>query len=163
MPFAARSDLLARSHARRLAQLAIPADLDMPPLESLRVALAGGDLSAYSTDDQQALTLALSAIDQALADADELMLSHGVPATAQTPLLARLASTIALYFLTGPENMTEEVRRAYEGAVATLKAHARGDMALVPPAPGETAPGDDLVVITSASPRYGAPDADGDF
>ena len=31
MAFASRSDLLARSNARRLAQLAVPADMDMVP------------------------------------------------------------------------------------------------------------------------------------
>ena len=89
MAFASRSDLLARSNARRLAQLAVPADMDMVPDEALRAAIAGSDLSAFSQAEQAALALALEAIDKALADADALILSYGIPDTVQTTLLAR--------------------------------------------------------------------------
>lgn len=154
MPFATRSDLLARSNARRLGQLAVPADVSMPPDAALRVAVAGGDLSGYSAEDQAALGLALDALDGALADADELILSHGIPATVQTTLLSRLASTIALYYLQGAERMTDDVRRAYEAAVDTLKSHARGDVNLIPAAPTDTALAEDLLVIESAPSRY---------
>ncbi|WP_407059072.1 hypothetical protein ACKZDW_13320 [Ralstonia syzygii subsp. celebesensis] len=41
MGFASRSDLLARSNARRLAQLAVPADMDMVPEDALRTAIEG--------------------------------------------------------------------------------------------------------------------------
>lgn len=163
MPFATRSDLLARCNARRLAQLAVPADVAMVPDDALRAAVAGGDLSAYTAEDQAALALALDAIDQALADGDELILSYGIPATVQTTLLARLTSTVALYYLQGAERMTEDVRKAYEGAVDTLKSHARGDVNLIPPAPTDPVPSDDLVVIESALPRYSSAAIDGDW
>lgn len=156
MPFATRSDLLARSNARRLAQLAVPADVAMVPDDALRVAVAGGDLAGYPAEDQAALVLALDAIDQALNDADALILSYGIPATVQTTLLARLTSTVALYYLQGAERMTEDVRKAYEGVVDTLKSHARGDVNLIPPAPTDPAPSGDLVVIESAPSRYGS-------
>lgn len=154
MPFATRSDLLARSNARRLSQLAVPADLDMVPDDALRAAVAGSDLSGFTPEAQAALVLALEAIDQALNDADALILSYGIPAAVQTTLLARLASTIALYYLQGAERMTDDVRRAYEGAIDTLKSHARGDVNLIPPAPTDPVPSDDLVVIESAPSRY---------
>lgn len=154
MPFATRSDLLARSNARRLSQLAVPADLDMVPDDALRAAVTGGDLSGFTPEAQAALVLALETIDQALNDADALILSYGIPATVQTTLLARLASTIALYYLQGAERMTDDVRRAYEGAIDTLKSHARGDVNLIPPAPTDPVPSDDLVVIESAPGRY---------
>ena len=67
-----------------------------------------------------ALALALEAIDKALADADALILSYGIPATVQTTLLARLASTVALYYLQGAERMTDDVRKAYDGVIDTL-------------------------------------------
>ena len=41
MTFATRADLLARSNAMRLAQLAVPADMDMVPDDALRIAVAG--------------------------------------------------------------------------------------------------------------------------
>lgn len=155
MAFASRSDLLARSNARRLAQLAVPADVDMVPDEALRAAIAGSDLSAFTQAEQAALALALEAIDKALADADALLLSYGIPATVQTSLLARLASTVALYYLQGAERMTEDVRKAYDGVIDTLKAHSRGDLDLIPAAPTEPVPSNDAAIIESRPQRYG--------
>lgn len=155
MAFATRADLLARSNARRLAQLAVPADLPMPPDEALRVAIVGGSLSSYSGADQVSLTEALATIDKVLADADALILSYGIPATVQTTLLARLASTIALYYLQDAEGMTKEMADAFAGVVGTLKAHARGDINLAPAAPTDPVPETDQVIIESAPGRYG--------
>ena len=155
MAFASRTDLLARSNTRRLAQLAVPADMAMPPEETLRVAIAGGDLSAYPIEVQTALSGALDAIDKALADADALILSYGIPATVQTTLLARLASIVVLYYLQGAERMTKEVQSAYDGVVATLKAHAEGRLNLIPAEPSDPAPSDDVAVIESGPSRYG--------
>lgn len=154
MTFATRADLLARSNARRLAQLAVPADMAMVPDEALRVAIAGGDLSTYTPADQVALAAALGAIDDALGDADALILSYGIPATVQTTLLARLASTIALYYLQGAERMTKEVQQAYDAAVAMLNKHASGQLNLIPPAPTDPLPSSDLVFIESRPSRY---------
>lgn len=155
MAFATRADLLARSNARRLGQLAVPADVLMPPVEALRAAIAGGDLSGYSAAEQEALVLALEAIDKALADADALLLSYGVPSQAQSTILARLSSTIALYYLQGAERMTEEVRRTYEGVIATLKSYARGEIDLVPASAPLPAPAEDEIIIESRPSRYG--------
>lgn len=154
MAFASRSDLLARSNARRLAQLAVPADMDMVPDDALRAAVAGSDLSAFTPAQQEALALALEAIDKALADADALLLSYGIPATAQTTLLARLASTVALYYLQGAERMTDDVRKAYDSVIDTLKAHSRGDLGLVPAAPTDPVLPDDLAMIESPPRRF---------
>lgn len=158
MAFATRADLLARSNARRLAKLAVPADMAMPPDEALRVAVAGGDLTSYDAADQIALAAALAAIDDALSDADASILSYGIPATVQTTLLARLASTIALYYLQGAEGMTKEVQQAYDAAVAMLNKHANGQLNLVPAAPTDPVPSDDLVIIESGRSRYTAID-----
>lgn len=154
MAFASRADLLARSNARRLANLAVPADVGMVPDEALRAAIAGGDLTGYSAEEQAALELALEAIDKALADAEELILSYGIPATVQTTLMARLASTVALYYLQGAERMTDDVRKAYEGVIATLKAHSRGELDLVPAGPADPVLSDDLAMIESQPRRY---------
>ncbi|CBJ40053.1 putative Gp36-like prophage protein (Mu-like prophage FluMu) (plasmid) [Ralstonia solanacearum CMR15] len=155
MGFASRSDLLARSNARRLAQLAVPADMDMVPDEALRVAIAGGELDGFTPREQEALVLALDAIDHALADADALLLSYSIPEAVRSTLLGRLASTVALYYLQGAERMTDDVRRAYEGVLDTLKAHARGDINLVPAAPDDPMPSDDLAIIESQPRRFG--------
>lgn len=155
MPFATRSDLLARSNARRLVQLAVPADRDMVPHDALRAVIAGADLTEYTAQDQASLTLALDAIDKALNDADALILSYGIPATALTTLLARLASTIALYYLQNAERLDKTETSAYEAAIATLKAHARGELNLVPALPTDPVPDGDVISISSNGQRFG--------
>lgn len=160
MAFATRADLLARSNALVIAQLAVPADMAMVPDNALRVAVAGGSLAAYTPSEQLALAEALSAIDKALADAEALILSYGIPATVQTTLLARLASTIAFYYLHGSDRMQKEVAAAYDAALGTLKAHARGDLNLAPAAPSDPLPSADLVIIDSRPSRYRSVDPD---
>ncbi|WP_026600499.1 phage protein Gp36 family protein [Methylomonas sp. 11b] len=159
MPFATRADLLARSNARRLAQLAVPADKTMPPEAALRVAIDGGDLTGYTADEQVALTLALDAIDTALNDAEQVLIGAGVPDGTQTSLLARMASTIALFYLQGAERMTAEVQKAYDGVMDMIKMFKRGELDLVPaPPPGPLDPviSEDLVQFESSSRRYGS-------
>jgi phage gp36-like protein len=151
MAFATRADLLARSNAMRLAQLAVPADMLIPPDEALRVAIAGGSLAGYTPAEQTALTAALAAIDLCLADADALLISYGIPDTVQNTLLARLAATVALYYLQGAERMTEDVQKAYQGVLDLLKAYRKGDVDLIPSAPSP----DDAVEMVSSPRRYG--------
>ena len=156
MPFATRADLLARSNAKRLFNLAVPADMEMPADELMRAALVGGVTSMTEDEDYiETLTLALDAIDKALADADALIVSYGIPATAQNSLLARLASTIALYYLQGAERMTDEIRKAYEGCVDTLKSHAQGKLDLVPEFLSEEPASSTGALIESGPARYG--------
>ncbi|WP_035384003.1 phage protein Gp36 family protein [Ferriphaselus sp. R-1] len=156
MAFATRSDLLARSNARRLAQLAVPADVQMPPDDALRVAIAGGDLSALTSEEHASVTLALSAIDGALVDAAEVLVSYRIPTTASSPLIARLCSTIALYYLQGAERMTDEVKVAYEASIGMLRSHARGDLNLLPVTVAEAALPEDQVILSSSPRRYGS-------
>lgn len=162
MPFATRADLLARTNARRLAQLAVPADQTMPPDEALRVVIAGGDLAEFAQVDQDSITLALETIDKALADADAVILSYGIPAATQTPILARMCSTLAFYFLQSAESMSDEVQSAYKSVMDMLNNHATGKINLVPPAPDATPIVGDVITITSNSARYGsnAPEED---
>lgn len=127
--------------------------------DALREVIEGADLTDYGLEDQATLTLALDAIDNALADADALILSYGIPATVQTALLARLASTIALYFLQSAERLDKPEMGAYEAAIGTLKAHARGELNLIPPAPGTPEIEGDVITIASNSQRYGGSSA----
>jgi phage gp36-like protein len=167
--FATRSDLLARSNARRLAQLAVPADVVMVPDDALRIAIAGGDLSAFTAADQAALTLALAAIDTVLADADAMLLSHGIPAAPSTTpaalsQLARMSSTVALYYLQGSEQMTDTVKTGYDDVAGKLMAHSQGKINLVPPATPPIIPlSEDQVLFASAPRRYGSTVVPGDW
>lgn len=157
MTFATRADLLARSSARRLIQLAVPTDVKMVVAdEALRTAIAGGDLSALTPTDVVSLNLALAEIDQALADATQLMVSYGLPETAANPLLARLCASIALYYLQGMARMTADVQAVFDAAVGTLKAHVRGELNLLPTLANAALPADQ-VLVASAPRRYGAP------
>jgi phage gp36-like protein len=153
--FAARADLLARTNAMRLAQLAVPADHEFPRFEkALRDAIEGREMEGYSEEEQAALALALEAIDHALADADALLVSYGIPPDVQTTLLARLSSTVALYYLQGAERMTEDVLDAYEAVLKLLDKYQRGTLpGLVPEGAGaEIAHG--LAEIQSGARRY---------
>lgn len=162
--FASRADLLSRCNARRLAQLAIPADKAIPMAdEALRVAIDGGDLSGYSAADQSALMLGLDTIDKALADAHAFIVSYGIPETVQTTLLARLTSTVAWYYLQGDERMTDEVLKAYNGVVDTLKSHARGDLSLLPPDSATASLPEDMVQLDSSPRRYGSASSGDDW
>ncbi|PPD31905.1 MAG: hypothetical protein CTY21_11695 [Methylomonas sp.] len=154
MAFATRADLLARSSARRLAQLSVPTDVAVPPDAALRVAIEGGDVSGYSQAEQDALALALLAIDKCLADADALIVTYNIPATVQTSLLARLASTVALYYLQGAERMTDDVKDAYKGVMDMLKSHSRGDLSLIPADQAGGTGIDDTVQFASSTKRY---------
>ena len=158
MSFATRADLLRRSNARRLAQLVVPTDVaTMPPVDALRVAIEGGDLSSYSDDARRVMGLMLETIDNALGDADAVILSYGIPATVTNTLLSRIASTIAFYFLQGDDKITEEVKRSYDAVIKLLDQHKKGVLDLinapVEPVPPET---DDHAVITSSPSRYGS-------
>lgn len=155
MSFATRADLLARSNARRLAQLAVPADMDMPPHEALRAIIEGADVTGYTVAEQLALNKALDAIDKALTDADAVILSYDIPATVQTSLLARLSSTIALYYLQGAERLDKPEISAYDAAIGMLKSHARGESNLIPPLPTTPAIDGDVISIASNTQRYG--------
>lgn len=156
--FATRADLLSRSNSMRLAQLATPTDVPMIPDSALRTAISGGGISQFSPEEQTGLLLALDRIDAALSDADSLMVSYGIPATVHTPILTRFACTLALYYLQGTEQMTDDVRRAYEGVLSSLTAHSTGKISLLPSVPDASvaaASGSSGSVVFSSPLRYG--------
>ena len=156
MSFATRTDLLARTDARRLAALATPADREMlTDTNALRVAISGGDLTGYSETEQTTIALMIAVIDSALADAAGLVISYGIPALTQTPLLSRIASTIAYCYLQSTEGQSAEVKSLYDAQIKLLENHAKGMSSLIPVA--ETtppAPATDESVIFSNPTRY---------
>ncbi|MDR0997385.1 MAG: DUF1320 family protein [Zoogloeaceae bacterium] len=155
MSFATRADLLARANAQKLAQLAIPADFVFPDdAQALRQVIEDDSVLDHLPDDErEALFLALDAIDKALADADALLMSYGIPADVQTSLLARLAATVAYYYLCNIDHLTDEIKDAYEAVLDILNKFAKGEIALVPETPPEGDTGD-VALIDSAPRRY---------
>ena len=149
--FATRADLLARSNAVRLAQLAVPADHEFPSADqALRVFIeTGAHLSGLTVAERAGIVLAMDAIDRCLADADALLISYGIPPGTQSTLLARFSATVALYYLQGAERMTEDVQDAYESVLALLDKFQKGTLpGLVPPEPSG------LADIQSGPSRY---------
>lgn len=152
--FASRSDLLARSNAERIAQLAVPADKEMPGI-ALRAAINGEDLSGYPEVDQETITLALDTIDKCLADADALLVSYGIPAHVQSSLLARLASTVAVYYLYQGERVPESVQQAYDDVIDQLTKFSKGLVNLLPHGSGSDDHDGTGAIFESAPPRFG--------
>ena len=128
----------------------------MPTEEHFRTAMSGALPAGLDAGELESLMLAMDAIDKALADADELVLSYGIPDTVHTSLLARITSTIALYYLQGSERQNEDVSKAYDGVIDTLKAHASGKLSLIPIVVSDNEPQGMGAEITSGSQRYGA-------
>jgi phage gp36-like protein len=161
--FATRQDLLTRCNARRLAQLAIPADMAMVALDVVRTALTGGSITSEPIEVQTAVAAALTTIDQALADAHELIVSYGVPTSAASTLLTRMCCTVALYYLQGIERLEKTDALAYDGVLKLLEQHKRGLVDLtpaadaIPPTAGEVA---DMVEMSSSPGRFGSSDVD---
>lgn len=154
MPFATRADLLKLVNVHRLGQLAVPTDMSMPDDEILRVALDGGDLGEFTEFDQDLIDLALANIDQALADASELIVSYGIPANGVSTLITRYAAQVAVYLLaSSQDSVTEQLLAAYNNVIKQLQMHARGEINLLP---DNSAPpiADDVITITSAPNRY---------
>lgn len=158
--FATVTDVLARTNAVRLCQLCVPADFAMPSVDNFRLFLEDGDTSAIDADELVVLASAATAINDALSDATALMVSYGLPENAESSLLARMCSTIALYYLQSAECMTDELQKMYDGVIKMLHQHAAGAVRLLPTLP---LPNDDstCVVIESAPSRYGGYDANG--
>jgi phage gp36-like protein len=144
--FATRADLLTRINARRLAQLAVPADHEMPDDEqALRAAIEAGDPAA-APGFEETLRAALATLDKALSDASALLISYGIPAEIRTQLLVRLCCTVAIYYLYDAERMTDDVRRAYEAVLKLLDRWRAGELpGLVPSEPGELGGGAEII------------------
>jgi len=153
MGFATRHDLLARSNAKSLAVLAVPADKEMPGI-ALRAAIDGEDLSEYPEVDNETMELALATLDKCLADADALLISYGVPADARSDLLARYASVVALYYLYQGEKITEEIKASYDEVISQLVKFSKGLINLLPPDYVGADAGGGMAIIESAPSRY---------
>jgi phage gp36-like protein len=152
--FADAATLLQHTNATRLLQLAVPADRAMVDESALRAAIAGDDLSGYSAADQATLVLVQGAIHEALADASGLIVNYGIPEDFSSGVVARLATTIALYYLQRLGGDSEAATRAYEGAIATLKSHSKGELNLVPVVADPPQVLTDGIEIVSGQSRY---------
>lgn len=104
-------------------------------------------------DPQNAGSIDVSVLNQAIADADAEINAHltsyPLPLTTVPPKLVRIASDIARYYLYD-DQMTDTVRQRYEDALAYLKAVAAGKIPLPPDAFGAAPAATDDVDYTAA-------------
>lgn len=158
--FATRKDLLDRSDVDLLTLLVVPTDREMVwSPELLRLAIMQGLESAaaadYTDEERESTRLALEVLDKALADASELVGGYGFAPAQASPLLARLTSIIALYFLYGHHQIPEHMERQFAAQLKLLDKMAAGQIkagvAVEPAVP------EDAIQITSERRRYGAP------
>lgn len=149
MPYATATELLERFDAEEIAQRA---DRNIPRLltaEILTAAATGGDLSAYTADEQAAAAKALALINRALADAGSEIDSYvstrySVPLTPVPSFINRTACDLARYYLYD-DQVTETIQKRRDGAIGVLRDISTGKSSLGDPA---TAP--------AASPQSGA-------
>lgn len=152
--FATRTDLLEQTNVHKLAQYSVPTDKPMPDDDVLRVAIEGGDLGEFTEHDNDLAALALKNIDRALLDATDLMVSYGIPADAEKPLLTRYCSQIAIYLLAVmQDSVSESLQATYNGIIKQLEKHSRKEINLVRDETGEPITGD-VIEITSNRQRY---------
>lgn len=160
--FATRKDLLDRSDVDLLTQLIVPTDREMvfsPELLRLVVegeaGLDGEAAQDYTEEERQSIALALQVMDKALADASELVGGYGFTAAQSSPLLARVTSIIALYFLHGHHHIPEHIERQFNVQLKLLEKMASGQIKAGLPTDPVTP--EDAIQITSERRRYGAP------
>lgn len=151
--YATASDMIARFGATELAQLSDRSPELLVSAESLTVAAAGGDLSGYSSEIQDATAAALEVIQSALGDASTeintyLSGRYTLPLTTIPPHLRRYCCDVARYYLEGAR-AREETEKRYEKAVAYLKDVSKGMGNLDPQSTGEQAAADVQLLATA--------------
>lgn len=134
MAYITASDLLTRSSAEELAQLA---DRSVPRIvtaDLLSAAVAGADLSGWSEDEQSAAADALAVVAQAIDDAQS-MIDGYLASRYITPLptppaaVQRLACDMARYYLYA-DNATEAIQKRYDAAIAFFRDVSAGKVTL---------------------------------
>lgn len=136
MPYATATDLLDRFDAEEIAQRADRATPRLVTADLLKLAAAGGAMTAYTTAEQAAATAALAIVNRALTDAGDaidgyLAGRHAVPLANPTQAIARIACDMARYFLFD-DQATDTVQRRYDMAVQYCRDVAAGKVSLGP-------------------------------
>ena len=127
-------EFMERFDAVELAQIAPPASMTRVTPPVMRAVILAEDTSGFDPDEVAAATEGLFRIDQALADATQVLdgwlaKRHTLPIDPVPGLLKRLAGNIARFHL-HDDRATEEIRKRYEDSIKTLEAIATGKMTL---------------------------------
>lgn len=134
MTYATATDLLTRFSATEIAQRT---DRGIPRLVKdalLTAAAAGGDLSAYTTDERARVAAALVIINRALQDADDtingyLNARYTLPLTPVPAVLQRVACELARFYLFD-DQVTELIEKRHAANIKWLGEVAKGVVSL---------------------------------
>lgn len=138
MSYILPSDLLTRFGAEELAQVADRGTPRLVTAELISAAAAGADMSGWSVADIEAVGKALANIEQSIEDAQSaidgyLSGRYGTPMETPPPVVKRLASDVARYYLY-EDHATETVQKRYDTAISFLRDVAAGKATLGPEA-----------------------------
>lgn len=156
MTYATPQDLVEMYGAREMAAISRPDSIRTRVTDDLlQQAVAGDDLSAWSSDEQAAVATCLARIDRVLADAHRTVNSYLVnryslpiptEEVADSPLRS-ICGDIARYFLQD-DKATGQTRDRYEAAIQWLRDVAAGRAGLLQEtvSPSGTSPGSPMWV-----------------
>lgn len=132
--YATATQFLVRYNAEEIAQRADESVPLMVSGEMLKVAAAGGDLSGYTPEEQEATLAALGKVERSLQDAEQTINTYvgtryQLPLSQAPEVLERIACQVARYVLYD-DAMTEQVRQLYTDSVKFLEGIATGKVQL---------------------------------
>lgn len=138
MPYISHTELADRPGARELAEQATPQHQRLVDFELMEATLLGEDRSAWPAEDVAVADVALSRIDQAVADAEALingfLAKRGyVPLDTVPGIVANWTRVIARYYLHKDRVGTDDkdpVLRDYRDAIKLLQLTADGKFSL---------------------------------
>lgn len=128
------AQLLQRFGARELAQSATPDDQVVVDTVLLRLVIAAGDTTGFSSDDVAIAEEALARIEEIIADAGQVIDMHlrrryTLPLSPVPTSLVRVAGDLCRYLLV-EDRATDEIRNRHEAALKLLKSLADGSVTL---------------------------------
>lgn len=157
MTYATAADLLEMYGAREVAAISRPDHIRTRVADDLlRQAVAGDDLSAWSSEERQAVAACLARIDRVLADAHRTVNSY-LSSRYSMPIAASVAADSPLRGMCGDiarhllqdDKATGQTRERYEAALQWLRDVAAGRAGLLQEAtpPAGASPGSPLWMV----------------
>lgn len=132
--YATATQFLVRYNAEEIAQRADESVPLMVSGEMLKVAAAGGDLSGYTPEEQDATLAALGKVERSLQDAEQTINTYvgtryQLPLSQAPEVLERIACQVARYVLYD-DTATEQVRQLYTDSIKFLEGISTGKVQL---------------------------------
>jgi phage gp36-like protein len=160
MTYATPATLLERFDAEEIAQRT---DRSIPRLVTgnlLALLAAGGDMTAYTAQEQAATAAALAVAQLALQDAYDtingyLQGRYDVPLASPPDVIALTECNLARYFLYD-DNVTEVVKTRYEAGMDFLKSLRDGKVSIGPTNASAGTPPTGTIATNPGTPLFGS-------